>query len=74
MRVFSFDKPPVGDDDSELIAKCERQLRPIVLEIVRSALATGWSREDILLSLVEVSWDLYEQGRDSADTDYEAQS
>lgn len=70
MKFFGFENPPVGGGGgAELLADCERQLRPIVLEIVRSAVATGWSREDVLLSLADVSWELYELGRDDPGKD-----
>ncbi|WP_342364008.1 hypothetical protein [Terrarubrum flagellatum] len=49
------------------MAECERQLRPLVHAIVQSAVAAGWSEKDVLLSLMELSWEMYEQGRDGSD-------
>lgn len=59
---FDFDSPPSGDAVNPS-AECERQLRPLIAEIVESAVAAGWSADDVLLTLVELSWDMYEQRR-----------
>ncbi|WP_202308992.1 MULTISPECIES: hypothetical protein [unclassified Mesorhizobium] len=63
MVAFDFGSPPAGDADGDLLAECERQLCPILNEIVQSAVEAGWSREDVLLTLVELSWDMYEKTR-----------
>lgn len=63
MGKFDFDSPPVADGTEDLAAECERQLRPLILEIVQSAEAAGWSRKDVLLAIVELAWDLYEERR-----------
>jgi hypothetical protein len=59
---FDFDSPPSGDAVDPSV-ECERQLRPLITEIVQSAVAAGWSADDVLLTLVELSWDMYEQRR-----------
>jgi hypothetical protein len=59
MAKFKFAGPPEGDD-ADALAGCERQLRPLIQEIVQAAAAVGWNEQDVLLSLMELSWDLYE--------------
>lgn len=61
MMKFNFEGPPVGGGD--ISAGCQRQLLPLVSEIVQAAVAAGWSQDDVLLALVELSWDLYEKRR-----------
>ncbi len=63
MGRFDFRSPPTASDDINLSAECERQLLPLVREIVEAAVAAGWSQEDVLLAMVELSWDLYEGRR-----------
>lgn len=63
MGKFDFDGPPAGDGTGDLATECERQLRPLILQIVQSAEAAGWSRKDVLLAIVELAWDLYEGRR-----------
>jgi hypothetical protein len=63
MAKFDFSSPPTGPDSNQLLVECERQLRPLVDEIVQAAVTAGWSVEDVLLSLVELSWDMYEERR-----------
>jgi len=58
---FNFEGPPVGDGD--MSAQCQRQLQPLVHEIVQAAVAAGWNRDDVLLAFVELTWDLYEKRR-----------
>jgi hypothetical protein len=60
---FDFGSPPTGDAAIDLLAECERQLRPLIHDVVRSAVAAGWNEEDVLLTLVELSWDMYEERR-----------
>lgn len=62
MVKFNFDGPPVGDA-VDMSAECQRQLLPILREIVQAAVAAGWSEEDVLLGFVELAWDLYERRR-----------
>jgi hypothetical protein len=62
---LAFSSPPKGHAALDLLAECERQMRPVVQEIVQSAVAAGWSQEDVLLTLVEVSWDMYEECRET---------
>ena len=62
MRI-DFDSPPTGNGDVNLLAECERQLLPLVRGIVDAAVAAGWSQEDVLLAMVELSWDMYEKRR-----------
>ena len=62
MRI-DFDSPPAGNGDVNLLAECERQLLPLVRGIVDAAVAAGWSQEDVLLAMVELSWDMYEKRR-----------
>jgi hypothetical protein len=61
MMTFNFKGPPVGDGDAS--AECQGQLLPFIHEIVQAAVAAGWSRDDVLLAFVELSWDLYEKRR-----------
>ena len=63
MVGFVFDSPPADSAEVNLSAECERQLLPLVCGIVEAAVAAGWSREDVLLAMVELSWDLYEKRR-----------
>lgn len=63
MVGFDFDSPPADSAELNLSAECERQLLPLVRGIVEAAVAAGWSREDVLLAMVELSWDLYEKRR-----------
>ncbi|CAN7371673.1 hypothetical protein [Mesorhizobium caraganae] len=63
MVGFDFDSPPADSAEVNLSAECERQLLPLVRGIVEAAVAAGWSREDVLLAMVELSWDLYEKRR-----------
>jgi hypothetical protein len=58
---FNFAEPPVEDADIDISIECQRQLAPIVHEIVQMA---GWNRKDVLLALADLAWDLYEEGRD----------
>jgi len=64
MVGFDFDSPPADGAEADLSAECERQLLPLVRGIVEAAAAAGWNREDVLLAMVELSWDLYEKRRD----------
>ena len=63
MVGFDFDSPPADSAEVNLSAECERQLLPLVRGIVDAAVAAGWRREDVLLAMVELSWDLYEKRR-----------
>ncbi|ESW65230.1 hypothetical protein NKI32_21990 [Mesorhizobium sp. M0761] len=63
MVGFDFDSPPADGAEANLSAECERQLLPLVRGIVEAAVAAGWSQEDVLLAMVELSWDLYEKRR-----------
>lgn len=63
MVGFAFDSPPADSAEVNLSAECERQLLPLVRGIVDAAVAAGWNREDVLLAMVELSWDLYEKRR-----------
>jgi hypothetical protein len=62
MVKFNFDGPPLGDA-VDMSAECQRQLLPLLREIVQAAVAAGWSEEDVLLGFVELAWDLYEKRR-----------
>ncbi|MCA0049753.1 hypothetical protein LB577_22850 [Mesorhizobium sp. B283B1A] len=57
---FNFEGPPMGRPGIDVSA----QLRPLIREIVQEAAAAGWDQDDVLLTVVEVAWDLYEQRRD----------
>jgi len=61
MTKFNFKGPPLGEGD--ISAECQHQLLPHVREIVHAAVAAGWSRDDVLLAFVELTWDLYEKRR-----------
>ncbi|MGO4566496.1 hypothetical protein AB4Z52_15770 [Rhizobium sp. 2YAF20] len=63
MVKFNFDGPPVGEAAACTSTDCQRQLLPLIHEIVRSAVASGWNEEDVLLALVELAWDLHEKRR-----------
>jgi len=63
MVKFNFDGPPIGDDAADISAECHRQFLPLLREIVRDGVAAGWSEEDILLTLLDLAWDLYEKRR-----------
>ncbi|MBB3569054.1 hypothetical protein [Rhizobium sp. BK491] len=62
MVEFKFSEPPQGSAE-DLSSECQRQLQPIVSEIVQAATAAGWNQKDVLLAMVDVAWDLYEKGR-----------
>ncbi|AGB74170.1 MULTISPECIES: hypothetical protein [Rhizobium] len=62
MVEFKFSEPPRGKAE-DLSSECQRQLQPIVSEIVQAAAAAGWNQKDVLLAMVDVAWDLYEKGR-----------
>ncbi|WP_214472116.1 hypothetical protein [Mesorhizobium sp. dw_380] len=63
MMRFNFEGPPMGRPGIDMSAECQRQLRPLIREIVQEAVAAGWNQDDVLLAFVEVAWDLYEQRR-----------
>jgi hypothetical protein len=62
MTRFCFESPPTVDADA-VSSECDRQLRHLIVEIVESAAAVGWRPEDILLSMVDISWEMYEERR-----------
>lgn len=64
MVKYNFDKPPGDDSAGDISVECQRQLLPLVRDIVEAAVAAGWNREDVLLGFVELAWDLYEGRRD----------
>lgn len=64
MAKYNFRNPPTGDEAQDLLVECEGQLRPMIDEIVLAAVEAGWSREDVLLSFVGVSWGMYEDSHD----------
>ncbi|MBZ9807315.1 hypothetical protein LB542_13120 [Mesorhizobium sp. BR1-1-9] len=61
--TFNFDGPPVDESEADIPLACQRQLLPLVGEIVEAAVAAGWDKDDVLLAFVELAWDLYEKGR-----------
>ncbi|MEI8720076.1 hypothetical protein [Mesorhizobium sp. ISC11] len=63
MMKFYFEEPSAGDVDADLSAQCQGQLLLVIREIVQAAVAAGWNRDDVLLELVELAWDLYEERR-----------
>jgi hypothetical protein len=63
MVEFKFGEPPEGNAN-DLSSECQRQLQPIVSEIVQAAVAAGWDRKDVLLALADIAWELYEKSRD----------
>ena len=65
MVEFKFSEPPRGNAE-DLSKECQRQLRPIVSQIVQAAAAAGWDKKDVLLAMVDAAWDLYEKRRDDA--------
>ncbi|RWC22675.1 MAG: hypothetical protein EOS55_22300 [Mesorhizobium sp.] len=64
MTKFNFDGPPGDAAAVDMLAECQRQLLPLIREIVQAAVAAGWSEEDVLLGFVDLAWDLYEKRRD----------
>jgi hypothetical protein len=66
MARLNFSSPPTEDENDELLVECERQLRPLIDEIVQAAVTAGWNREDVLLSLAELSWSMFEESRDGS--------
>jgi len=63
MVALNFEKPPEGSVATDISAECKRQLLPLIDEIVQAAVAAGWNKNDVLLALVELTWDLYEDRR-----------
>ncbi|OJY63333.1 MULTISPECIES: hypothetical protein [unclassified Rhizobium] len=63
MVEFKFSEPPLGNGADDISGECQRQLQPIVSEIVQAAAAAGWNQKDVLLAIVDVAWDLYEKRR-----------
>lgn len=57
---------PVKEDEDDPRVVCERRLRPLIDEVVQAAMKEGWDKKDVLLSLMELSWSMYEDGRDGA--------
>ncbi|WP_168991758.1 MULTISPECIES: hypothetical protein [Mesorhizobium] len=64
MVKFNFDGPPVDHETVDTSAECQRQLLPLIREIVQAAVAAGWNQDDVLLAFVELAWGLYENRRD----------
>ncbi|MBB6486602.1 hypothetical protein [Rhizobium lusitanum] len=64
MAEFKFEKAPQASDAADISGECQRQLQPVVKEIVQAAVAAGWNQKDILLAMIDVAWDLYENHRD----------
>lgn len=60
MVGLNFEGPPAGDAVTDISTECQRQLLPLIDEIVQAAVAAGWNQKDVLLALVELTWDLYE--------------
>lgn len=63
MAEFEFAGPPAEEGAVDLLTACGRQMQPVIHAIVQSAVAAGWREEDVLLSLVDISWEMYEQRR-----------
>jgi hypothetical protein len=61
---FYFERPSTSDAKAAS-SECDLQLRQMILKIVDSTAAVGWRPEDVLLSMVEISWELYEDSRSS---------
>jgi hypothetical protein len=61
---FYFERPSTGDAKAAS-SECDLQLRQLIRKIVDSTAAVGWRPEDVLLSMVEISWELYEDSRSS---------
>ncbi|WP_085026766.1 hypothetical protein [Ensifer aridi] len=69
MKEFEFVGPPAEDGAADLSTACGRQLKPVIHAIVQSAVAAGWREEDVLLCLVDLAWEMYEQRRGEAELD-----
>lgn len=63
MTEFVFAGPPAEEGAVDLLTACGRQLQPAIRAIVQGAVAAGWREEDVLLTLVELTWEMYEQRR-----------
>jgi len=57
---LNFSPASQSGDADDLARECQRHLQPIISEVVRSAVAAGWSESDVLLATVDVAWALYE--------------
>lgn len=66
MLEFEFAGPPAEEGAVDLLTACGCQMQPVIHAIVQSAVAAGWREEDVLLSLVDISWEMYEQRRGDA--------
>lgn len=60
---LNFARPPQSNDANDLAGECQHLLQPIIREVVRTAVAAGWSERDVLLAMADVAWDLYEGRR-----------
>jgi len=63
MVKFNFGEPPADEAAADISTECQRQLRPLVDEIIQAAVAAGWNQKDVLLALADLAWDLYEDRR-----------
>jgi len=57
---LSFAPASQLEDADDLARECQRRLQPIISEVVRTAVAAGWSESDVLLTTVDVAWAVYE--------------
>jgi hypothetical protein len=69
MTEFVFAGPPAEEGDADPLTACGRELQPVIRAVVQSAVGAGWCEEDVLLSLVDLTWEMYEQRRGDAEAD-----
>ncbi len=69
---LNFPPAPQSEDTDNLAKECQCCLQPIINEVLRTAVAAGWSESDVLLAMADLAWDLYERCRsDSSSHDRE---
>lgn len=44
-----------SEDADDLARECQRHLQPIISEVIRTAIAAGWSESDVLLATVDIA-------------------
>ncbi len=63
---LDFGPAPQPKDADNAASECQRRLTPIINEVVRTAVAVGWSERDVLSVMGDVAWELYEQCRNNS--------
>jgi len=65
---LNFTPASQSEDAGELARECQRHLQPIISEVVRTAIAAGWSESAVLLATIDIAWALYEGHRGESDS------